>query len=157
MLLPKTMCLLLGLATFFLSAMLLHAQPVDAVSSVTQEGIMVTSLAQPQFFVFRYGNREEHFDGTEEAMLAQGGFDSGEPITGLHYLRPRVAVDGSPWNDEDRKLLDAEFHGAATGSYYLFKTVEGQLFYLPKEGEARVVRVDYRLRNGRKVTVWVRK
>jgi len=90
-------------------------------------------------------------------MVAQGGFEQGEPITGLHYLRPRLSMDGPPYSAADAKLLDAHFHGAATGNFYLFKTVEGQLFYLPKQGETPVVRIDYLLKNHRSVTVWMRK
>ena len=146
-----------ALAALFPFAAALHAQPEGAVSSVRYEGIMVTSLGQPEFFIFQCGNKEEHFDGSTETMEAQGGLEVGEPITGLHYLRPRLAVDGAPWNEADKKLLDAQFHGAGTGNFYLFKTVEGQLFFLPKEGETAVVRVDYTLKNGRKVTVWMRK
>lgn len=146
-----------ALAAFSLSADALHSQPEGTVNTLRYEGIMITSLAQPELFIFQSGNREEHFDGTTEALEAQGGIDVGEPITGLHYLRPKLTVNGSPWSEEDKKLLDAEFHGAATGDFYLFKTVEGQIFYLPKEGQTRVVRVDYLLSHGRKVTVWMRK
>ena len=118
---------------------------------------MITSLAQPEFFIFQSGTKEEHFDGTTESMQAQGGLDQGEPITGLHYLRPQPTVNGTPWSDGDAKLIAGQFHGAATGNFYLFKTVEGQLFFLPKAGETAVVRVDYRLSNGQTVTVWSRK
>lgn len=139
------------------SAPLLHAQPEGAISVVKSVGIIVTSLKQPEFFIFQSGTREEHFDGSQEAIDAQGGIEVGEPIAGLHYLRPRLAVGGPAWDDADKKLVDAQFHGAGTGNYYLFKTAEGQLFYLPKEGETAVVRMDWTLKNGRKVTVWVRK
>jgi len=118
---------------------------------------MVTSKAQPELFIFRWGNAEEHFDGSSTTMVAQGGFEQGEPITGLHYLRPRLSVDVTPYSPADAKLLDAQFHGAATGNFYLFKTIEGQLFYLPKEGETPVVRIDYLLKDHRTVTVWARK
>ncbi|MDR3401253.1 MAG: hypothetical protein P4L99_02050 [Chthoniobacter sp.] len=121
------------------------------------DGVIITSLAQPEFFIFQSGNKEEHFDGSAGTMAAQGGFEVGEPITDLHYMRPRMVVGGSPWSDADKKLLDAAFHGEATGNYYLFKTVEGQLFYLPKEGQTPVIRVDYLLKDRRKVTVWMRK
>jgi hypothetical protein len=66
-------------------------------------------------------------------------------------------VDGSPWTDADKKLLDAQFHGESTANFYLFRTIEGQLFFLPKEGQTPVVRLDYLLNNGRRVTVWTRK
>ena len=118
---------------------------------------MITTLAQPEFFIFQSGTREEHFDGSIEALESQGGVTVGEPITGLHYIRPKLAVDGSQWSDADKKLLDAQFHGAATGNFYLFKTVEGLLFYLPKEGQTPVVRVDYLMKNGLKVSVWALK
>jgi len=145
------------LGALLLPASLLHAQPAGAVSVVKSEGVMVTSLKQPEFFIFQSGTREEHFDGSEETMIAQGGVEVGEPITGLHYLRPRLSVDGPAWNEADKKLLDAQFHGAGTGNYYLFKTSEGQLFFLPKEGETAVVRMDWKLKDGRTVTVWARK
>lgn len=147
--------LFLGASLFSVS--LLHAQPEGAVSVVKHEGTMLTSLKQPEFFIFQSGTKEEHFDGSQETMEAQGGVEVGEPITGLHYLRPRLSIDGPAWNDADKKLVDAKFHGAGTGNFYLFKTVEGQLFYLPKEGETAVVRSDWTLQNGRKVTVWERK
>jgi hypothetical protein len=146
-----------ALAAVFLSASAVHAQPEGALKSVRYEGIMITSRAQPELFIFQSGTKEEHFDGTLGALEAQGGIEVGEPITGLHYLRPKLVVNGSPWDEADRKLLDAQFHGAATGNFYLFKTVEGQLFFLPKEGETPVVRVDYIMPHGRKVTVWMRK
>ena len=148
---------LVSSAAFFLTVSLLRAEPAGAVSSIRQEGVMFTSLAQPEYFIFQSGTREEHFDGTTETMEAQGGFEQGEPITGLHYLRPRLTVNGPPWSPEDAKLIADQFHGGATGNFYLFKTIEGQLFFLPKEGETRVVRVDYRLQDGRTVTVWMRK
>jgi hypothetical protein len=153
---PSTMRLVFSCAALLLTATLARAEPAGAVSSVRQKGIMVTSLAQPEFFIFQSGAKEEHFDGTTESIQSQGGFDQGEPITGLHYLRPQLTVNGPPWSPEDAKLITSQFHGAATGNFYLFKTVEGQLFFLPKEGQTRVVRVDYRLGNGRTVTVWVR-
>ena len=118
---------------------------------------MLTTLGQPEFFIFQSGAKEEHFDGSQETMDAQGGNEIGEPITGLHYIRPRMSVDGPAWVDADKKLVDAQFHGASTGNFYLFKTAEGQLFFLPKEGQTTVVRVDWTLKNGRKVTVWARK
>lgn len=118
---------------------------------------MITTLEQPEFFIFRNGSREEHFDGSLDALTAQGGIDVGEPITGLHYLRPKLSVDGDPWDAADKKLLDAQFHGESTGNFYLFKTVEGQLFFLPKEGQTPVVRVEYTMPHGIKVTVWMRK
>ena len=135
----------------------LNAEPDGTISSVRRDGIILTSLSDPEFFIFRWANNEEHFDGTTATMEAQGGFESGEPIVGLHYLRPRLAVNGPTWSEADRKLLDGQFRGAATGNFYLFKTIDGQLFILPKEGETAVVRMDYRLRNGRTVTVWMRK
>ena len=141
----------------FLVSALLRAQPDGAISSVTHEGVMVTSMAQPEFFIFKSGNSEEHFDGSSTTMVAQGGFEKGEPITGLHYMKPRLTVDRSPWSPEDAKLLEAQFHGTSTANYYLFKTAEGRIFFLPKEGEVTVVRVDYRLKNGHTVTVWARK
>lgn len=146
-----------ALAALFLSADALHAQPEGAINSIRYEGIMITTLAQPEFFIFQSGTREEHFDGSSESLESQGGAEVAEPITGLHYIRPKLAVDGSPWTDTDKKLLDAQFHGTATGNFYLFKTVEGQLFYLPKEGQTAVVRVDYLMKNGRKVTIWTLK
>lgn len=127
------------------------------MNSIRYEGVMITSLAQPEFFIFQSGTREEHFDGSLEALEQQGGPEVGEPITGLHYIRPRLSVDGSPWNEADKKLLDTHFHGESTANFYLFKTVEGQLFFLPKEGQTPVVRVDYLMPRGRKVTVWMRK
>ncbi|MEI9896135.1 MAG: hypothetical protein WDN28_20290 [Chthoniobacter sp.] len=123
------------LAALFLWAAGARAQPEGTVSTLKSEGVMITSLAQPEFFIFQSGNKEEHFDGSSETMAAQGGYEKGEPITDLHYLRPRLVVNGSPWSEADKKLLDAQFHGEATGNFYLFKTVEGQLFFLPKEGE----------------------
>lgn len=146
---------LLGVLLF--PASLLHAQPEGALSVVKSEGVMLTSLKQPEFFIFQSGTKEEHFDGTQQTMEAQGGIEVGEPITGLHYLRPRMSVDGPAWNDADKRLIDGQFHGAGTGNFYLFKTVEGQLFTLPKEGETVVIRMDWTLKNGRKVTVWARK
>lgn len=145
------------LGAFFVSIAMLRADPPGAVSSVRHDGIMITSLTQPEFFIFQSGTREEHFDGSTETMQAQGGIEEGEPITGLHYLRPRPILNGAPWSDEDARLIAEQFHGAATGDFYLFKTIEGRLFFLPKEGETPVVRVDYRLQNGRIVTVWMRK
>jgi hypothetical protein len=146
-----------GLAALFLSSIAVHAQPEGVVNSLRSEGIMVTSLDQPEFFVFQSGSKEEHFDGSIEALQPQGGVEAAEPITGLHYIRPKLSVDGSPWSDADKKLLDAQFHGASTANFYLFKTIEGQLFFLPKEGQTPVVRVDYLLKNGQRVTVWTRK
>jgi hypothetical protein len=153
---PKLLCLSVTVAIFS-SAISSWAQPQGAVAMVKHTGIMVTSQSQPEFFIFKCQNSEEHFDGTSETMLAQGGYDKGEPITGLHYLRPKLTVNGSPWNPEDTKLLAAQFHGAPTANFYLFKTVEGQLFFLPKEGETAVVRIDYKLKDGRVVTIWMRK
>lgn len=146
-----------GLAALFLSSVSVHAQPEGVVNSLRSEGIMITTLEQPEIFVFQSGAKEEHFDGSIEALQPQGGIEVAEPITGLHYIRPRLSVDGSPWSDEDKKLLDTQFHGASTANFYLFRTIEGQLFFLPKEGQTPVVRVDYLLGNGRRVTVWMRK
>ncbi|MEP6671878.1 MAG: hypothetical protein ABJF10_22140 [Chthoniobacter sp.] len=146
-----------ALAALVVSMVGAHAQPEGVISVLKSEGVMITSLEQPQFFIFQSGSKEEHFDGTVEAITAQGGPETGEPITDLHYLQPRLVVNGSPWSEEDRKLLEAQFHGATTAEFYLFKTVEGQLFYLPKEGQTPVVRVDYVLKDRRKVTVWMRK
>jgi len=154
---PRTVRVMASLAVLGLSLARLSAEPAGTVSAVREEGVMVTSLSDPEFFVFRSGVKEEHFDGTAESMDAQGGIEVGEPITGLHYMRPRASVNGPVWNEQDRKLLEAQFHGAGLGSYYLFKTIEGRLFFLPKEGETAVVRVDYTLNNGHKVTVWMRK
>ncbi len=136
---------------------MVHAQPEGAVSVVKHEGTMLTSLKQPELFIFQSGSKEEHFDGSQETLESQGGVEVYEPIMGLHYIRPRLSVDGPAWNDEDKKIVDAQFHGAGTGNFYLFKTVEGRLFYLPKEGETAVVRLDWTLKNGRTVTVWERK
>ncbi|MEZ0256516.1 MAG: hypothetical protein ACAI37_14620 [Chthoniobacter sp.] len=146
-----------ALAIVFLSAAAVHAQPEGTVNSLRYEGIMITTLAQPEFFIFQSGTHEEHFDGSIDSLESQGGVEAAEPITGLHYIRAKLAVDGAAWSDADKKLLDAQFHGASTGNFYLFKTVEGQLFYLPKEGQTPVVRVDYLMANGRKVTVWTLK
>ena len=157
MLFPSTMRLVFSFVFSLLAATMLRADPAGTVSSVRHEGIMITTLAQPEFFIFQSGSTEEHFDGTTESMQAQGGFDQGEPITGLHYLRPQLTVNGAPWSPEDAKLIAAQFQGAATGNFYLFKTIEGQLFFLPKEGETAVVRVDYHLQSGQTVTVWMRK
>jgi hypothetical protein len=148
---------LLSASLLALSSAFASAQPADTVSSVQRVGVMITSESDPERFIFRWDVSEEHFDGTSETMLAQGGYDKGEPITGLHYLRPKLAVSGAPYSNSDAKLLDAQFHGAATGNYYLFKTVEGLLFFLPKAGETNVVRTDYKLKNGMTVTVWARK
>ncbi|HEY3899377.1 MAG TPA: hypothetical protein VGM54_12225 [Chthoniobacter sp.] len=157
MLSPKLSCLAAVLVILFSAAATSSAQLQGVVSAVQHAGIMVTSGAQPEFFIFKCGNAEEHFDGTSETMLAQGGYEQGEPITGLHYLRPKLTVNGAPWSPADAKLLADQFHGGPTSQYYLFKTIEGQLFILPKEGETAVVRVDYKLKNGRTVTVWMRK
>jgi hypothetical protein len=156
MFVPSPMRLVFSCAALLLTAALVRAEPAGVVSSVRHAGVMITSLAQPEFFIFQSGTREEHFDGTTESMQAQGGLDQGEPITGLHYLRPQLTVNGPPWKPEDAQLIAAQFHGAATGNFYLFKTIEGHLFFLPKEGETRVVRIDYRLGNGSTVTVWMR-
>ena len=145
------------LATLFLSVGAAQAEPKGALSSSRSEGILITTLEQPEFFIFQSGTKEEHFDGTLDAMASQGGVEVGEPIVGLHYIRPRLSVDGSPWNDADKKLLDAQFHGESTANFYLFRDSEGQLFFLPKAGETPVVRVDYFMPGGRKVTVWARK
>jgi hypothetical protein len=157
MLSPKTLGFLSALAILLPGLTRLQAQPEGAVSSVEHTGMMITSKSDPELFIFRCGNTEEHFDGSSTTMVAQGGWEKGEPIAGLHYLHPRLSVNGPPFTPEDAKLLDAQFHGAATGDYYLFKTIEGRLFFLPKEGETPVVRIDYQLKNGRKVTVWARK
>jgi hypothetical protein len=150
---PTFLCAsLLALISAFASA-----QPADTVSSVQRVGVMITSESDPEHFIFRWDVSEEHFDGSSATMVAQGGFEKGEPITGLHYLRPKLTVSSAPFSPADVKLLDAQFHGAATGNYYLFKTVEGQLFFLPKAGETAVVRTDYKLKNGTAVTVWARK
>jgi len=154
---PRNVRLVSTLAALFLSLAAAPAQPEGTVSVKKTDGVMITSLAQPEFFIFQSANKEEHFDGTVEAMTAQGGPENGEPITDLHYLRPRLVVNGSPWSDADRKLLDMQFHGATTAGFYLFKTIEGQLFYLPREGETPVTRVEYLLKDRRKVTVWMRK
>jgi hypothetical protein len=148
---------LAGLGLLFFTIGVLSAQPEGVVSSVRREGVMVTSASQPELFIFQCDNAEEHFDGSGDAIRALGGVDVAEPITGLHYMRPRLVVNASPWSPEDTKLLDAEFHGAALGGFYLFKTVEGRIFYLPKQGETPVVRIDYVLKGGRTVTVWARK
>jgi hypothetical protein len=149
--------LLAGFGVLLITIGVLHAQPEGVVSSVRREGVMVTSASQPEFFIFQSGVAEEHFDGSGDSIRALGGIEVAEPITGLHYMRPRLVVNASPWSPEDAKLLDAEFHGASTGNFYLFKTVEGRLFYLPKQGETPVVRIDYVLKGGRTVTVWARK
>jgi hypothetical protein len=154
---PKIVGLFASFALVLGMGPILRAQPEGVVSSTRREGVMETTAAQPEFFIFHCDNGEEHFDGTGPTIQAQGGVTQAEPITGLHYLRPRLTVNGSPWSPEDAKLLDAQFHGAPTGNFYLFKTIEGQIFYLPKEGTTRVVRVDYVLKNGRTVTVWMRK
>lgn len=142
----------IGFVTSFL-----HAEPQGVISTRKYEGVILTTLTQPEFFIFQSGTREEHFDGSISTIDAQGGIDVGEPITGLHYLRPRLSVDAAPWSPADKQLLDAAFHGGSTADFYLFKTFEGQLFYLPKEGQTKVVRIDYYLRGGQKVTVWTRK
>ena len=157
MLSPKFSCLAAVLAFGFSATATSSAQPPGAVSAVQHTGIMVTSVSHPELFIFKCGVSEEHFDGTSETMLAQGGYEQGEPITGLHYLRPKLTVNGPPWSPEDARLLAAQFHGTSTSQYYLFKTIEGQLFFLPKEGETTVVRIDYKLNDGRTVTVWARK
>jgi hypothetical protein len=157
MLFPGIMRLVFPCAILLLTTMPLCADPAGSVSSSRHEGVIVTSLAQPEFFIFQSGTREEHFDGTTESMQAQGGLDQGEPITGLHYLRPQLTVNGPPWSPDDAQLIATQFHGAATGNFYLFKTIDGQLFFLPKQGETPVVRVDFRLKDGRTVTVWTRK
>jgi hypothetical protein len=146
-----------AITLLFVATNIVRAQPTGVVSSAHYEGVMITSAAQPELFIFRSGNGEEHFDGSGSTVEAQGGVALAEPIVGLHYLRPRLAVSGTPWSAEDAKLLDAQFHGQPTGNFYLFKTIEGQLFYLPKQGETPVVRVDYVLKDGRTVTVWARK
>jgi hypothetical protein len=153
---PKFSCLAAVLALGFCATATSWAQPQGTVSSVQHAGIMVTSESQPELFIFKCGVSEEHFDGTSETMLAQGGYEQGEPITGLHYLKPKLTVNGSPYSPQDAKLLAAVFHGGSTAKYYLFKTVEGQLFFLPKEGETAVTRIDYRLKDGRTVTIWTR-
>ena len=157
MLSPKLSCLAAVIALGFSATTTSSAQPEGVVSTVQHAGIMVTSDSQPEFFIFKCGVNEEHFDGTSETMLAQGGYQQGEPITGLHYLRPKLTVNGSPWSPADAQLLAAAFHGGSTAKYYLFKTIEGQLFFLPKEGETAVTRIDYKLKDGRMVTVWTRK
>jgi hypothetical protein len=149
--------LVVSFAILLVAVAVASADPANAISSVRHEGIMVTSLAQPQFFIFQSGSHEEHFDGSTQSMQAQGGMEKGEPISGLHYLVAHPTVNGSPWSAADGKLVQGQFHGGSTGDFYLFKTVEGQLFYLPREGETPVVRIDFRLRDGRTVTVWTRK
>lgn len=146
-----------ALAALLFSAGALQAEPKGALSSKRSEGIIITTLEQPEFFIFQSGANEEHFDGTLDAMESQGGVEVGEPITGLRYIRPRLSVDGAPWTAADKKILDEQFHAGSTANFYLFKTAEGQLFYLPKAGETPVVRVDYFMPGGRKVTVWARK
>ena len=157
MLSPKAMRFLFGFAVFFFTVALLHAEPEGVVSSVRREGVMVTSLDQPDRFIFQTGIKEEHFDGTRDALEAQGGLTVAEPIVGLHFMRPRLVVNGSGWSEEETKLIAAQFHGGQTSNFYLFKTFDGQLFYLPKDGATPVVRVDYILRGDRTLTVWLRK
>jgi hypothetical protein len=154
---PKILCLSAVLAIVFSVTSTSWADPEGAVSSVKHAGVMVTSQSQPELFIFKCETSEEHFDGTSATMVAEGGFEKGEPITGLHYIHPKLKVNSPPFNPEDTKLIDAQFHGAPTADYYLFKTIEGRLFFLPKEGETPVVRIDYKLKNGRTATVWMRK
>ena len=134
MLLPDMKCLLTGLGLLFCTIGVLHAQPEGVVSSVRREGVMVTSASQPEFFIFQSGNAEEHFDGSGESLRALGGPAVGEPITGLHYLRPRLVVNAPPYNPEDTKLLDAEFHGAGTRRLLFVQDGRRAAFLSPQGG-----------------------
>ncbi len=146
-----------GFAAAFLIASPLHGQPDGVVSSVKTEGVIVTKRANPEHFYFDHGIREEHFDGTMETMQFEGGPTVGEPIVGLHYVVPKYVVNGSGWDPADEKLIADQFHAGRTGDFYFFRTIEGKLFYLPKEGQTAVVRIDYILKGGQTTTLWMLK
>ncbi len=154
---PKTGRLFPALAAGIFSAAILHAQPDNVVSEKRTEGVMVTRAANPEHFIFQCGIHEEHFDGTKQTLEAQGGPEVAEPIAGLHYLLEHLAINGTGWSEQDTKLMAAEFHDVHPRDFYFFKTIEGHLFYLPKEGETAVTRVDYILKDGHSLTLWVRK
>ena len=157
MIFPNPQRFLVLLLACSLPAAALRAEPVGVVSSKRTEGTRVTKLADPGHFIFENGVREEHFDGSKETMEALGGPGVAEPIIGLHYIQEHYVVNGSGWSPEDAKLLAAQFHEGKTRDFYFFRTAEGQLFYLPKEGDIAVIRIDYILKNGRTATTWTRK
>jgi hypothetical protein len=92
-----------------------------------------------------------------ETMQTQGGPTVGEPITGLHYVVAKYVVNGSGWSPEDAKMIAQQFHAGDTRDFYFFKTIEGKLFYLPKEGKTPVIRIDYILKGGITATLWMLK
>lgn len=135
-----------------------HAQKVEIKSFRVREGVLITKSATPFVFIFRAGGVDERMEYDPSYFLRTSAVAVNlDVLPGLRWWSARLTPDRTDLDPEDRKLAEEQLPKEGRDKMLVFTGVDGRLFYLPKDGETPVIRVDLVVGDNQRVTLWTRR
>jgi hypothetical protein len=130
--------------------------PGDIASYRIREGTLSISDVHPAMYLFRSEGVDERYDTSARAFLEASGVEF-PGIPGLYPLAGIVTPQGPDLREEDKELVETQLPKEGRDKLRVFKTEDGSLFYIARDGETPVIRVDIVYPSGRKLTLWSRR